>query len=110
MTPTQADIDFKPIKTRFPRSTMNRDGLPCILSNLEDPDRTISWQEGDPLGLQFDIEDGFRVTIDTYHLPFLALPLDLLEKITNRARVAEGLFKNWQETPTGKAWAEKNSQ
>lgn len=110
MMPTQAEIDFKPIKSKFPRSIMDSDGLPCVLSSLEDADRTIPWLEEDKLKLQFDLEDGFRVSVDTYHLPMLALSLEQLEKLTALTREVEGLFRSWQETPTGKAWVGKQSR
>lgn len=107
MAPTQADIDFKPIKSRFPSSTMSNEGVPCILSSLKDPDGIISGLEGAALGLQFDIEDEFRVVIDAYHIPVVTLSLDQLERIRTRALVAKKLFDEWKNTPTGKAWLSK---
>lgn len=108
--PTDAEIDFKPIKTTFPRSVMNSEGLPCILSSIKDPDGMIQWLDSDELSLQFDIDGGFTVTVNTTGIPLLTLSLDQVETIASHARVAAILFADWQRTPTGKAWMEKHSR
>ena len=83
---------------------MDIEGLPVILTTLNaGPDK----EDCDSVKLQFNIEDGFRMTINAYDSPNVTVSMTQVDRLVDHARLAEELYKDWATTLTGKAWAEK---
>lgn len=97
----QQKKDFAKILEQFPASKFDGEGYPVISKIIRDA-------EDDHIKISFD-SDGIATiegAIQTF--TYLSLRPDHLADITSASAKAIQLYKSWEASPSGKAWAEAN--